>query len=47
MDNLGAGGVVLALIAIVYAIQLGFQINRMKRKIAELEELERRNLAGK
>jgi Na+-translocating ferredoxin:NAD+ oxidoreductase RnfG subunit len=44
MDTLGAGGLILALISIVYAIQLGLQINKMKKKIAELEEMERKAL---
>ena len=47
MDARGIGGLILALIALFYTVQLGLQINRMKKKIAEIEELERKTLERK
>jgi hypothetical protein len=42
MNGLVAGSFLLALIAFAYAIQLGMQIRTMKKKLAALEELERK-----
>ena len=42
MNGLTAGSFVLALFALAYAVLLGTQLRAMRKKIAELEELERK-----
>ena len=41
MDLLSAGGFILAFIAFVYAIQLGLQMQKLKKKIEEIERLKK------
>jgi uncharacterized protein YoxC len=47
MDMLNTGGLILALVALVYAIQLGLQLKKLKEKISELERIENELLKKK
>jgi uncharacterized protein YoxC len=47
MDMLNTGGLILALVALVYAIQLGLQLKKLKQKISELERIENELLKKK
>ena len=47
MNLLVSGGFVLALFALIYAVQLGLQLRKLKEKIAEIERIENELLKKK